>query len=137
MAIVPGAAAQTALQQSGLLGQKALPIEAADVLTFLQTPDSFAVICFKDGVAQGYVVGCIRTMEGQVRELFILQATGDGGSEWVSEGWEALHWLAARLGCRRIGTIFPVSMAEPLARRFKFTPQGVYCTALVRGPDTH
>lgn len=138
MDIVPGRQAGQILVRSGLLCEdQDLPIDPQDVLRFLQHEHAYAVICCRDGIAQGYVVCCKRIMEQQIPELFILQAVGDGGSDWVDEGWRQMHAFAASLGCRRIGTIFPVDRARSLCRRFDLRPEGVYCTTIVRGAGGH
>jgi hypothetical protein len=125
------------LWQSGLLASRDLPIEPNDVLRFLEQPDTYAAICLQDGTPQGYVVCCKRYMENQIPELFILQAVGDGGKAWVTEGWARIHELAARLGCVRIGVMLPFDRCGVLVRRFGFEQVGVYCTAFVRGDLRH
>jgi hypothetical protein len=136
MEIYPGPKALSVLSQSGLLSRD-LPIEPDDVLRFLKLADSYALICYQDGVPEGYVVCCKRMMEQQTTELFILQAVGDGGMRWVTEGWSCVHELAKRLGCVRIGTMLPMLAAPGLCRRFGLVPQGVFATTPVRGGKSH
>lgn len=107
------------------------------MLRFLQLADTYAVICYRDGVPEGYIICCKRMMERQTQELFILQAVGDGGTRWVTEGWACVHELARRLGCVRIGTMLPIDTAPMLCRRFKLVPEGLFATTLVRGGKSH
>lgn len=136
MAIFQGPQAMTTLQATGLLNRN-LPISPDDLERFLHLDQSYAAIGYRDGAPCGYVVFCRRLMEEQTPELFILQVAGDGGSDWVNVGWEQIHTLAAKLGCRRIGAMLPWHRAKALARRFHLFPQGVYCTAFVRSGTSH
>ena len=136
MGIYPGQQAARALLTSGQLAGRDLPISAEDVLRFLEVQDSYALIGFENGAPNGYAVVCKRTMEQLIPELFILQVASDGGALWVNEGWKAIHTFARKIGCHRIGTVLPYAEAPALMRRFGFEPQGVYCTALLRGDDT-
>src|SRR5215469_2938365 len=123
MEIASGKQAGEALIRCGLLMHRDLPIDPEDVIRWLQMPDTFAAICFNDGIPTGYVVGCKRPMERDVSEMFILQAYGDGGPGWVTAGWQYLQQLAAKLGCHRIGVMLPMAKAPSLCRRFGFTPE--------------
>lgn len=127
----------TALQATGLLTQHILPISPVDIGRFLCLEQSYAAICYRDGEPCGYAVFCKRLMEEQTPELFILQAVGEGGREWVDEAWAQIHELAIKMGCHRIGMILPSAFAAVLARRFHLFPQGVYCTAVVRSEPQH
>jgi hypothetical protein len=137
MEIYPGKRALPALTRTGLLVGRDLPVDPEDLYRFLQLTDTYAVIGYRDGVPQGYVICCKRFMEHEMPELFILQVAGDGGPGWVTEGWQQLHKFAARIGCHRIGAMFPVDRAPVLCRRFGFRPEGVFCVTPVRGEGAH
>jgi hypothetical protein len=133
MAVFQGSEGARVLSQSGFLGVQGLPISSADVIRFLQNPDTFVVMGYEDGVMAGYVVCAKRLMEDQTPELFILQVVGDGGALWVNEGWQKFHEFAAKIGARQIGTMLPVDEAATLARRFGLSPRGVYAVTPVKG----
>jgi hypothetical protein len=137
MEIFPGKKASHTLMQCGLLTRRDLPVDPEDVLRFLERQDTYACIGFRDGVPQGYAICCKRFMEHQTPELFILQVVGDGGAAWVTEGWKHLHRFAAKVGCHRIGAMFPFGQTEVLCRRFGFRPEGVYCISPIRGEGAH